>query len=145
MNNSYYIESLWDLQWIPAESSIVDYITSNNMEPNHTYKGYNFYEFNIVGEKYRVLQATPNYISTINRLTDFYYKVEVKINNKYVLAREHQRNALIKYVMTKNPNICTPHINGGDLKAVFKTIDSNNFEYKTEDGDVVEIRRIIIL
>jgi hypothetical protein len=143
--NSYYIKSPWDLQWIAANNDIVDYITSNRMEPNYTYKGSNFYEFNIIEKKYRVLQATPNYISTINRLTDYYYMVEVKINNKYVKAREHQRNALIKHVMTENPNVCVPHTDGGDFKAVFNTIDSNNFEYKTEDGNTVEIKRTVVL
>lgn len=145
MNNSYYIESSWDSQWIAANNDIVKYITSTNMKPTNTIKDYNIYDFEFVGNKYRVLHATPNYIAYINRLTDYYYMVEVKINSKYVVAREHQRNALIKYVMTGNPNVCVPHINGGDFKAIFKTIDSNNFEYTTEDGITVEIRRTAVL
>jgi hypothetical protein len=141
----YYIESPWDLQWIAANNDIVDYITNNMIQPTHTYEGYNFYEVNIVGKNHKVLHATPDYITTINRLTDYYYIVEVKINNRYVLAREHQRNALIKYVMTQESNVCIPHIDGGDFNAVFKTIDDNNFEYKTEYGNTVEIRRTVML
>jgi hypothetical protein len=145
MNNSYYIESPWDLQWIAANNHIVEHITSTNMEPTGIFKDHNIYDFEFVGEKYIILQASHSYVSTINRLTDFYYKVLVKINNMYVLAREHQRNALIKYVMTGNPNVSVPHMDGGDFKAVFKTIDKNNFEYTTEDGNTVEIQRIAVL
>jgi hypothetical protein len=145
MNTSYYIKSPWDSQWIVANDDIVRHITSTNMKPTNIYYNHNIYNFEFSGNKYVILQALPCYVSTINRLTTFYYIVEVKINNTYVLAREHQRNALIKYVMTENPNICVPHTDGGDFKAVFKTVDSNNFKYTTENGNIVEIRRTVVL
>jgi len=146
MNNMhYYIESPWDLQWINAPPMIVEYMNSYQGEPDNTDEDNNFYEINIVGKKYRVLHATPSYVTTINRLTEIYYNVQVRINNKYVIAREHQRNALIKYVMTQEPEVCVPHVNGGDFIAVFRTIDIDNFEYTTEDGTVMQLKRTVVL
>ena len=141
----YYIESPWDLQWIAANNDIIEYITNNRIQPTHIYEGYNFYEVNIVGKNHKVLHASPDYITTINRLTEIPYIVQVKINNRYVMARDHQKDALIKYVMTQEPEVCVPHVNGGEFIAVFKTIDIDNFEYITENGIVVELKRTVVL
>lgn len=145
MNNSYYIESPWDSQWIVANNDIVEYITHNRIQPTGTYEDHTVYNFDIVGKQYLVLNASRNYITTINRLTDMYYTVQVKINNQYVVARPHQREALIQYVMTGNPQVCVPHTCGGDFIATFRTIDQDNFEYVTEDGTTMQMRRVAVL
>ena len=145
MNKSYYIESPWNSEWINADSAVIEYIKENNLQPTETNKDHSIYEFNIVGKKYYVLYADLSYVTRCNRLLEASYSVQVKIDDKYVIARPHQREALIKYVVTGEPEITVPHTCRGDFIATFSTINKNNFEYITEDGITMQLRRVALL
>ena len=145
MNKSYYIESPWDSQWISADNKVIEYITEHQLQPTETLEDHSIYEFNIGENRYYVVNAEYSYITKINRLTEFTCSVQVKIDDQYVLARPHQKEALIKYVMTGEPEITVPHTCRGDFKATFSTVGRDNFEYITEDGIVMQLRRVALL
>ena len=97
-------------------------------------------------QKFQVLYAEPAYVGFVNRVTDcFSYKVEVKINDKYVPARNHQIEALKKYVETSISDITVSHPLGGLFKAKFSKLEGDEYQYITEDGNVVPMKRTLII
>ena len=139
----YFIQSPWDGTWIPANNELTQLV--QHLEPESGDETYAMYNLNYCGKNYNVLKSTPGHVGFRNRVMDcFSYKVEVMVNNQYVSARPHQEQALIKYVVTNNPNVEVVHPLGGMFRATFSTIDDNNYQYVTEEGNTVNMRRVMI-
>ena len=143
-SKQYYVASLWDQKWIAISNELKSEILDSELilikEDNKS----SLYQFNNVGNVYTILYSTPEYVSHINHITDFSYRVEVMINGVYVLAKKHQEQALIEYVITREPKIEVPHTNGGLFRATFSTLDNDHFQYITENDYTVQMRRIPI-
>ena len=139
----YFIQSPWDGHWINANDELTQLV--QHLEPESGDETYAMYNLNYAGKNYTVLKSTPGQVGFRNRVMDcFSYRVEVFINNQYVRARPHQEQALIKYVVTNDSNVEVPHPHGGMFRVTFSTIDDNNYQYITEDNNVVKMRRVMI-
>jgi hypothetical protein len=141
----YYVSSLWDKQWTPVSDELKSEIQQSELTLIKEDKDASVYRFNSVGNNYTIMYCTPEYVSYVNHITDFSYRVEVMINGVYVLSRNHQEQALIQYVLTKQPKIEVPHPNGGMFRATFSTLDDDHYQYVTEDDQIIHMRRIAIL
>jgi hypothetical protein len=147
--SQYFVSSPWDGQYIPIDNNIAQYIVSSNIQPDNTEREegdtVEKYSFSYEGRQFDVIKANPSWVAFRNRVMDVYsYSVKVLSNNVYVVARPHQYNALVKYVVTNNPVVEVPHSDGGMFRATFERIDDNNFKYTREDGSICMMRREMI-
>lgn len=141
----YYICSPWDNKLIPISDELKSFITISTLTLIKKEEKASYYQLNQVGNEYNIIYCTPEYAGFLNRITDFSFRVEVIINGQYVPAKNHQEQALIKYVITKEPIIEVPHPNGGMFRVTFSQLDEHHFQYTTEDDFVVQMRRIPII
>jgi hypothetical protein len=141
----YYVASLWDKQWTPVSAELKSEIQQSELILVKQDNNVSVYRFNSVGNEYTIMYCTPEYVSYVNHITEFSYRVDVMINRQYVPARNHQEQALIQYVLTKKPNIEVPHPNGGMFHATFSTLDEDHYQYVTEDDQIIHMRRIAVL
>ena len=144
-SNQYYVASLWDEKWTPVSDELKSEILASKLILIKEDTKGSVYRFNNVGNEYTILYCTPEYASYVNHFKDFSYRVEVMINGVYVPAKKHQQQALIEYVITREPNIEVPHTNGGLFRATFSRLDDDHFQYITENDYTVQMRRTAIL
>jgi hypothetical protein len=145
ISKQYYIASLWDKHWVAVSDELKSELLESELILIQEDNNASIYRFNNLEKEYTIMYSTPEYVSQVNRITDFSYRVEVMVNGQYVLAREHQKEALIQYVLTQNPNIEVPHSIRGIFRGTFSKLDYDHFQYITENNDNVQMRRIAIL
>lgn len=142
--DKYFIQSKWDGQWNQLSNSQLELINDKLVLVYEDSKG-KMYTCDIDGQKISVLYSNPNYVAFRNRVTDFSYRVEVKINNQYLPARPHQIEALKLFIETSDPDVEVPHPSGGMFKATFYCIDDTNYKYVTEDNNEVLMKLTVLL
>ena len=143
-SKEYYIASLWDKQWTPVSNELKSEIVDSELILIKEDKDAAVYRFNSVGNEYTIMYCTPEYVSYVNHVKDFSYRVEVMINGVYLLAKKHQEKALIQYVLSREPKVEVPHSDGGLFRASFSRLDNDHFQYITENDYTVQMRRIPI-
>jgi hypothetical protein len=145
-DSQYFMCSPWDGQYISVDDNIAQYIVSSNIQPNNVEgQTVDTYSFSYEGRQINVIKAVPSWVAFRNRVMDtFSYSVKVLVNNNYIPAKTHQYNALVKYVITNNPEVEVPHSDGGIFRATFERIDNNNFKYTTDIGNTVTMKRDMI-
>jgi DNA-directed RNA polymerase subunit L len=141
----YYIRSSWNQQWIPISDELKDLIPGSQLTLVKEDNDSSLYHVNLAGEDHTIMYSTLKYVSYVNRVIDISYRVEVNINGQYLLAREYQKQALIKYVLTKEQLVEVPHPNGGLFRATFSQLEDDHFQYVTEDNQIIHMRRIPII
>ena len=143
-SKQYYIASLWDNQWVPVSDELKSQILDSELILIKEDTNCSVYQFNNVGTEYTIIYCTLEHVSYANHIRDFSYRVEVLINGVYVLAKKHQVQALIEYVITREPKIEVPHTNGGLFRATFSSLENDHFQYITENDYTVQMRRTAI-
>jgi hypothetical protein len=143
--SEYYIVSKWDNSWIQLSDDKLKQIKDKLVLILEDSKQ-KLYDVEDDQQKFKVLYTEPAYVGYMNRVMDcFSYKVEVKINNQYVPARNHQIEALKQFVETSDSEIIVSHPLGGLFKATFSKLEGDEYQYVTEDGIVIPMKRTLII